>query len=201
MKRFTAAALEIVRRIVEGTQDEDFTDDVKDVMDLGQDDYWQQIDGDANPWLYGGSWFNPGQKRLIHFEGIEMDKDVEPDDVEIPATMLAKLPPEQEDWRENHERDKIIRDYQYARAAFLNARKPRTFWTIPADADYLGAYGHGWDKYEKHCPTGISDEDWQRLPLINKVLELGRYFGMENIGDQFKMNYKEVQALLGPKSI
>lgn len=195
MKQFAHVATEIVRRITEA-DDDDF--DLKDVMDVGQEDYWQQIDGDANPWVYGGSWYNPARSTIIHFDGIEYDKDMEPDDVPVPQQMLVKLPPEQEDWRENHGRDKTIRDYQYARAEFLNARKQRTFWEIDVRGDMLPNH---WIKYEDHSPTGMTDEDWQRMNLPQKLIELGRYFGFDEIGGQFKLNYKEAQRMLGAKNI
>jgi hypothetical protein len=200
MKRFEIPASVLVQRIIEGIDDEeDFGDeDLKYMSELDPEGTWEQIAGDANPWIWGGSWFNPAKNEIIHFDGIEYDKDIEPEDVEIPATMLAKLPPEQPDWQDNIDRDRLIDHYRIARAEFLNNRKPRKFWRIPVHGDQLPPH---WQRYEAQSPTGIEDEQWQQMNLPTKLIELGGYFGMSEIGDEFEMSYKEAQTRLGKHNI
>lgn len=197
MKQFAPAASEIVHKLVEN--EDDF--DIKDVSNVGQEDYWEQICGDwGNPWIYGGSWYNRGQERILHFDGIEDKYKVEPDDIEVPAQVLAKLPPEQEDWRENHERESIIRKYQYARAEFLNARKEYPFWDIHVckSDDYL------LKRYEADMIKNTAE--WAGTPYTDwavpsKLVEIGNYIGFDEIGDKIKLSYKEAQAMLGSKNI
>lgn len=193
MKQFAAAAAEIVRRTVEAVEDEDF--EVKDVSDVGQEDYWHQIAGDASPWVWGGSWYNPDKKEIIHFNGIDYEGgEVDYKDIEVPAQVLAKLPPEQPDWRENKERDAIIDNYRIARAEFLNNRKQYSFWKIDADRDVLPSWLQRYDNPNHY-------EQWDQLSLPQKLIEIGEYIGMNEIGSEFKMNYQQAQALLGSNNV
>jgi hypothetical protein len=201
MKSFVASATEIVRRILERIDDkEDYTSHIKDVMDLGQDDYWSQIDGDANPWVWGGSWYNPGKNEVVHFEGTDYEgSEIDWQDIEVPAQVLAKLPPEQKDWRENAERDKIIEQYKIARTAFLNNRKQYDFWRfhVAPAGDFL--YRQYADKVA--AAGGISLKEFEKWSLPNRWIEIGRYIGFHEIADRFKMNYQEAQAFLGANNV
>lgn len=191
MKSFEPIALEILQSILE---DEDHDDIVKDVAFGSEDGYWTQIGGDfGDPWLYGGDWFNPVKGEVLHFDGVENEKEVEPDEVEIPASMLAKLPPEDEDWRENTERDRIIGNYKYARAAFLNARTERTFWLFDVE-DGIPAW---LQRYEEPVRKQFDEEaGFEHWPVEQKMIEIGHYAGFREFAHSIYMNKIEAEKFL-----
>lgn len=184
MNEFTIAARQLVQDLLE--MDDEI--DVKDLDEPTPGGYWRQIGGDVNAWVWGGTFFNPVTRELLHFDGIDTEGgDVDPDDVEVPPQMLAKLPPEQEDWRENTERDRIIGNYQYAKAELLTNQKPRPFYVmshIPMDQ-----LPHQWRRYEHECPTGLDQETWEQMPIESKIDELAGYFGWAEYGHRIDMNY------------
>lgn len=193
MKRYAKDAQEIVARLMEDDVLED-DDLVKSVSTPSEDGYWTQIDGDyGDPWLYGGAWYNPAKQIVVYFDGVEYKKEVDPDEVPVPDQVLNKLPPEDPDWRENRQRDKIIGDYRYARAAFLNARTRRTFYEIDVEDEIP----HHLQRYVEPVSAQFEPGVWEELPLPNKLLEIGRYVGMDNVGSSFDITKREAEKMLG----
>jgi hypothetical protein len=216
MKRYEDSAREIVRRVVE--DGDDFSVDLKDVEDLGQDDQWYQIGGDANPWIWGGSWYNPERKELIHFEGIDQSQNREVDyqDIEVPQNVVVKVTAKVHDpyldtdeakedpkwhhdmlFREEMEMDRLFDQYKIAKADFINKRKQHTFQRVHIDEQLP----YQWRRYENECPTGLPDEVWAEMSVPNKIDELCQYFGWGDYSSAFDMNEKEAQALLGSHNI
>lgn len=193
MNEFILPAQQIVRDIVE--DEDDF--DMKEVSEPSAEGYWVQIGGDVNGWVYGGSWFNPAKRHLIHFDGIDNpdQHEVDPDEIEVPETMLAKLPPEQPDWRDNTDRDRMIGNYQYAKAELINKKKKYPFWMmVDVPMDQLPPE---WRKYDRECPTGIDAETWERMPIEVKMDELGSYFGFDGRAYSGSWNRYEAKKTLG----
>jgi hypothetical protein len=190
MKSFVEPALEVVTHLLEDDDD----DLVKQISVQSEEGYWTQIDGDfGDPWTYGGSWYNPVKAQVLHFEGIENEEDTDPDKVEIPATMLAKLPPENEDWRENHERDKIIQNYQIARAEFLDNRKKRDFYLMDVPAEVPPWLRH----YEEMVRKALGeDADYDNWPVANKLVEIGRYSDFNLFSFPTRMDKLEAEKFL-----
>jgi hypothetical protein len=210
------AAPDILRHLLE--DEDDF-----DMKDVGQDDpdpsYWHQIDGDyGDPWEYGGSWFNPARSIVWHFEGLEtMEQlgigEVDPDDIEVPPTMKAALdrqfpldyvdPDGDLDWQERQrrdnerERDRLVGQYQYARAAYLNARKEFPWYEIDVDRD--GELDSWLDRKVPDVAQmcGMTEEDFRAMPLANQLIEMTRYFGTDEIGGKFKMSKQQAERELG----
>lgn len=199
MKKFEPAATVLVQRIFEAMDNDDDDDlDPKDVYNTEPSNEWEQISGDyGDPWVYGGSWFNAAQSQVIHFNGIETEGgEIDSDDIEVPATMLAKLPPEQPGWYDNRERDEAIEWYKIAKADFLNARKPYDFYLIPVDMEDTEL--PDWmKKYEN--PNEY--DGWNELSLPQKLIEIGGHIGMNEIGEPMKMSHLEAQKFLGPGKI
>ena len=206
MKQFATAAAEIVRRVVETVEDEDFG--LEDVYDVEPENAWRQIDGDfGDPWEYGGDWYNPARNEVLHFGGLEEegdDADIDPNDVPVPDQMLAKLPPEQEDWTQNKDRDNAIDRYKLARAEFLNLRKQRPFWLIhvpgPDDAvfrRYDGAVARSWG-FE---PGTKEYRDYMIAPPEYKIVQVGRYVGFHELGHEERMTRQQARVLLGDRNL
>jgi hypothetical protein len=193
MKSFEQAGRRIVQHIVEAVNDEDDFDP-KEVYDTEPSKDWVQIDGDwGDPWVYGGSWFNQARSEILHFDGIENKAgEIDPEMVEVPETMLAKLPPEQPDWHDNFERDEAIEWYQRAKAEFLNARRKHVFYIIPVDMEDTKV--PSWlKKYDN--PNEL--EDWDEWPLPQKLIEIGEYIGMHEVGEPIKLTHLEARKYLG----
>lgn len=193
MNEFTLPARQLVQDLLE-MDDDDI--DMKALDQPSENGYWIQIGGDVNAWEYGGTWFNPAKRELLHFHGLDTEGgEVDYQDVEVPPQMLAKLPPEQEDWRENTERDRIIDNYRIAKAELLNNQKRRPFYLMThIPFDQLPIH---WRRYENECPTGIDQETWQEMPIEAKMDELANYFGWSEYGEEFLMNYYQAKKFLG----
>lgn len=220
MKSFEKPALEMVQRIIEEIDDdEDFGDDIKDVSELGQENFWYQVAGDANPWEWGGSWFNPAENEIIHFDGIDQDgtKEIDSDKVEVPPQVTAKIysklhdpyldtPECQEDpahykWmkdREDNEIYQMTEQYKIARAEFLNNRLKHRFYRIHVvdESDYIFRQYNDKVKAQFDPETAERYDSW---PVAAKLIEIGQYIGFHEIGDQIEMSYQEAKALLGGK--
>jgi len=192
MSQFTIGAQQLVRDLLE-MDDDDI--DVKALDEPSPDGYWIQIGGDANPWIWGGTWFNPAKRQLLHFGGIDQEGgDVDYHDVEVPPEMLAKLPPEQPDWQDNVERDRIIDNYKIAKAELMTNQMKRPFYLMGhIPMDQLPSH---WRRYENECPTGIDQEVWQEMPIEAKMDELASYFGWGDYGEEFKMSYYQAKKFL-----
>jgi hypothetical protein len=215
MKQYEDSAGEIVKRIVESDDDMDFD---KDILDMGQDDTWHQISGDANPWVWGGTWYNEQRKEIIHFEGIDQSENREVDyrDIEVPEAVVAKVKAKVHDpyldtdeakedpawlkrmlFSEEMEMDRLFDQYKIAKADFINKRKQHTFQRVHVDEQLP----YHWRRYENKCPTGLADETWEQMSMANKVDELCQYFGWREYSSSFELNQKEAEALLGPHNI
>ena len=191
MKPLLKSALKIVEELLEARPDTF----VKDVGQPSKNGFYKQIDGDwGDPWLYGGSWWNPIKRVMFHFEGVENDEETDPDSVPIPASMLAKLPLEQPDWQDNRERDRLIQQYQAARAAYLESHKKRDFWFIDVPDEIPVWLKHYRDAIKQ---TLGSDVEYDLLPVAIKLLEIGKYAGLDEIGYTIKLNKLEAEKILG----
>lgn len=217
MKSFEQPAAALVRRLTEDIDDDEFGDDIKDVIEIGQENHWYQIDGDANPWIWGGSWYNPAENEILHFDGIDQDgtKEIEDTDVEVPEQVLAAIRAKIHDpyldteeakedpaWlqrmlrQEENEIELMANRYQVARAEFLNNRLEHTFYQIlvPPPTDWI------FKKYTDVVKSQFDEETQARFdswPLPVKLMEIARYIGVSQIGDPIKLTYKEANAKLG----
>lgn len=195
MKQFAKSAAEIVRRHLTEEED-DF--DVKDVTDHGQDDYWTQIGGDANPWVWGGEWYNSHLDQAVYFPGIDYDaeQEIDSDDVEVPAKAMVKI----NAIADENERYNVIERYKIARAEFENLRLKHTFWLI-ANPEHNLSFWLERKTNSYRNPNNLPEEVWDAMPAVNKLLEIGHYIGIYEIGSELKMNYLEAQAMLGSNKI
>lgn len=200
-----ALAPQITRHLLE---DDDF--DMKDVGEVNED-RWEQIGGDfGDPWTYGGSWFNESQRKIIHFEGTDSDEEaeVDPDTIPVPLTMQRALdsrypldyvdPDGDMEWQQRQrddnerERAKLIGNYQYARAAYLDSNKLHTLYEIDLD-------GHEWmdrKKAEVARVHGISVEEFEAMPRPNQIIDYGQYMGFHEIGTAFEASRREASRML-----
>lgn len=216
MKQYEDSAGEIVKRIVESDDDMDFD---KDILDIGQDDTYHQIGGDANPWVWGGTWYNDERKDLVHFPGIDQstNKEVDYRDIEVPASVIAKVTARVHDpwldsdeakedpqWHrrmvfsEEMEMDRLFDLYKIQKADFINKRKQHKFYRHSVGP----SLPYEWREYELKNPTGLPDDVWDSMPIPNKIDELCQYFGWEEYSDSsFELNQKEAEALLGRHNI
>lgn len=216
MKSFQEPAAAIVRRLAEDIDDEDFGDDIKDVIEIGQEDHWQQVEGDANPWVWGGTWYNPAENSLLHFDGIDQDgvKEIEDTDVEVPEQIMAKIKAKVHDpyldtdeakedpaWlqrmlrHEENEIELMANRYQVARAEFLNNRLQHKFWLIhvcPPD-DWILRHYTDRVKAQFDEETQAQFDAW---PVYLKLIEIGRYIGFNEIGHELTMSYIEAKKFL-----
>jgi hypothetical protein len=206
----------ILGHLLEDNDEDDF--DMKDLAELGTEDMWIQIDGDfGDPWEYGGDWYNSVTNEVIHWDGMEMetegpDAPTDPDDVEVPASMTAALdrrfpldymdPDGDEEWTRRvrddneRERERLIGQYQYARAAYLDARKPHTVFIIDINPD--GVLDH-WlqGRVEDAARTmGMPVADFTAMPLASQMVEFGRYLGYSDLGYSERMSKIELARQL-----
>lgn len=217
MKLFEPVEVEagnLVRKLVENDEDESWFDDIKDVSELSQEDEWFQVGGDwGNSWVYGGDWYNPGLRQIIHFEGIDYNTEIDPDSIPVPEHMLAKIKSkvhnpyldseeakEDPGWLAKHledeeqEIERIVQQYQVARAAFLEVRKLRTFYR---------AYEFAPDDYffrtydAKIAKEFDNPEDYLSWPPYAKMIEIGGRIGWHEIATEVKWNRLEAKAVLG----
>jgi hypothetical protein len=164
---------------------------------------WQQIGGDfGDPWLYGGDWFNQDTDEIIHFDGIEYDKDIEYWDIEVPQEVLNKIGPEiEDDNRHNFMRDQKIEAYKLAKATFINNHKPRYFWHthVYEDDQIFREYR------EKVANQFGRGEEGLRLfdsmTLAQQLAAIASYVGWGSVADRFEMNYIEAKQKLGQDMI
>jgi hypothetical protein len=204
---------QILQHVLEGG---DF--DIKDVWLPGEDErsWWEQVGGDyGDPWTYGGEWYNPVTKEAVYFRGIEDEKEIEPGDVNVPERVMAKItgkihdpyldtPEAKEDaaWHtkqlrhEEWELDRIVGDYQYARAAFLNDRKQRTFYGFDVPEKMETWLTRHEEAVKKNVGAENDYDDW---PVYAKMFAIGSYIGVENFAEPFVMNRIEAQKYFGTK--
>lgn len=204
--------IEGVTEILEAVLSEENDDDLKDVFHPDEDypGDWVQIGGDfGNAWVYGGDWHNAHRKQLLHFDGIESDKETTYRDIEVPPQVMTKIvarihdpeldameDDEHKKWllnREEHEIDQIADNYKIARADFIEARKKREFWLIDLDQSWLvEAVNEKGPELAKQFETGV----WEELPFEQRVIEYGRHWGFHEIGESERMDHIEAQQFL-----
>jgi hypothetical protein len=184
-----------------------------------EDKGWVQIDGDANPWEYGGSWYNKEHNLIWHFDGLDAlasggDKvEIEPDDVQVPDRMRLALerrwPSDYIDpdgdlyWQERErnanerERDNAIDNYQYTKAKKLNLLRQQTFYAIGVpDKLYSWMRRHIEDIASGF---GCSVEDFEAEPMTSQILRVGEHLGFDSVGEQFQINRIDARKELGIK--
>jgi hypothetical protein len=206
----------LMTRVLEADDEDDILKDLAGPFEPY--DYWEQVGGDfGDPWIYGGDWFNEHRDQLLHFYGIEseQEREIDPDDVEIPPHLREKIrqkihdpdldePWAQEDlaWlerqkqREEDEIDEVIGHYQYARAAFLNARESYTFYMVN-----VSAFDEIINNQAKMAPIRQQFDDladFDSWPLHAKVIEYCGYYGwLDNTDSVIDMSKLEAQKFLG----
>ncbi len=203
--------IEGVPEILESVLRED-DDDLKDVFHPDEDypGDWVQIGGDfGDPWVYGGEWHNAHKKELLHFDGIEHDKETDYSQIEVPPQVMAKIiarvhdpeldaleDDEHKKWllnREEREIEQIADSYKVARADFIEARKKRRFWLVDLDQSWLvETVNDKAPELAKQFEAGI----WDELPFEQKLIEFGRYSGWDDIANDFLMDHIEAQQYL-----
>jgi hypothetical protein len=203
--------IEGVPEILEAVLRED-NDDLKDVFHPDEDypGDWVQIGGDfGDPWIYGGDWLNAHKKELLHFDGIEHDKEIDYRKIEVPPHVMAKIVARVHDpeldtledddhkkWllsREEWEIERIADNYRVARADLLEARKKRQFWQVDLDQKWLiKAVDKQGPELAKQFEAGV----WEELPFEQRLIEFGRYYGWQDIADDFLMDHIEAQNFL-----
>lgn len=171
--------------LLEDDEDEyfDIKDDIINVPERAP--FFEQIDGDyGDAWVYGGSWYNPMTREIVHHDGIEHTKDYESWDMEVPDHVMAKI----NRIEDERERDNVIDRLKDEMARVKNEkRKFRVYRFYAPDNGKLEPW------MEKKVPrvaetVGMSIEDFLEMPLPNQILEIGRYSGMDNFDgspDQF----------------
>jgi hypothetical protein len=174
---------------------------------------WVQIGGDyGDAWVYGGDWHNAHKQQVLHFDGIEHDDEMDYRAIEIPERVMAKIKANVHDpeldtmeddehkrWllnREENEIDRIADNYRVARASFLADRQKHIFWLIDLDQKWLV---DSLKEKEAELAKQFEAGTWDEFPFEQKVLELGRYWGFQDIGEEMRMNHIEVKEMLGTK--
>lgn len=210
-------AEDIVKAILEA-DDLDFEGDIKDVFLPGPTD-WQQIGGDVHLWTYGGTLWNPYTRQLFHFDGIENEKEIEPEDVEVPPYTLAKIkamvhdpyldtPEGQEDpaWlekqlkQEEWEVERKVGEYQYAKAAFLNARKQYRWDQVSLEGEEdIPSYLQQYIEPVKQQFDEETQSQFDEWPLEVKVAEIFGYTGWEQYADSVMMSQREARQFFNQK--
>ncbi len=176
---------------------------------------WTQVGGDyGNPWVYGGDWFNIHKKSLLHFAGIEQDREVDYRKIPVPEHAMAKLKARIHDpyldtdeakedpaWlkrmldSEEREIDRIVDNYRVAKAALIEDHKGRQFYLLDVP-ETLPSYLQSREEAVMSF-VGMTPEQWAELPVEQKLIEFGSYMGFHEIGSELTMNKVEAQKLLG----
>jgi len=198
-----------------------------DVKEIGHPDpesegHWEQVGGDyGDPWVYGAEWYNMVKRELIHFGGVENEKEVDPDDVELPEAAMAKLKAKvyaqvhdpyldtdeakedpawlakqlkDEEWDIEREVGKALGNYQYARAAYLNSRTRYAFYRLDVP-ESLDDYAKEVEQIRPQYGPDANFEDW---PIYSKLSEIANYWGWEVLdAERFWMNKLEAQKFFG----
>ena len=185
--------MSIAERIVEALLETDEVDPKAFVSSRGQEMFnkWEQVDGDVNWWEYGGTFHNEELGQLVHVPGIESAglKDWASWDIKLTpndeAALLAQFPvdvvpddPEGTDYNE-HDREQAAEKLRDERAEQKNAARqmPVYRWSD----DYIE--DHADDVAEVLNRTGMSQEEFDALPLGAKWATIGQIMGFHEFDD------------------
>lgn len=163
---------------------------------------WEQISGDfGSPWDYGGTWYNAKLDELLHFPGVEGDKDT---DSRLPV-IDSKLTP-------YHYRaiiDKLHLDDQMAWentedeirteiASQMDAAKKFPYYRVVVDDNEWIERDYAKEIAEIKVEQELTDETWAALPPAQKEASLADRMGWHEF-DLYpeKITRTELSVLLG----
>lgn len=163
---------------------------------------WEQIGGDfGDPWVYGGTWCSVQSDNLIHFPGVESEKDVEQDDLKVDKVVgaadyraiIAAVSLDNLDGWETIE-DEIRSNKAEQLTAAVRHPYYRTYVedSEVIDKDWAREIG----EVKQECE--ISDEDWAKMPAASKQEAVASRIGWEEFDHQpERITRAELSVLLG----
>jgi hypothetical protein len=169
-------------------------------------DRWEHIDGDTYVWTYGGTYYNPAHRMLVHMDGLDGNvKEFWANEMELTpeeqAALLAKFPvqvdPEYPEGGDENEleRERAEDDLKENKAEAANAaRKQRVYrssvdefhdrdWNLNQVLDGIENGAEvlaGMNDAQKWCLIGqtFGWEELDSYPDLYTKAELEEYLGM-----------------------
>lgn len=150
-----------------------------------------QVGGDfGNPWVYGGVWYSPKKNELVVSEPPSDENEVDPSDIEVPGaielgivrrytqdpaltTVEQMYEADHDDW---NKAEAALEAWKAEQAEALEAARKRPVYRL----EVAESPESWWDVPGMISTFGMSEEEWDKLNMVQRTIMAGEYSGWEN---------------------